>query len=132
MTNPLLNLTPGKLKNIDLSVRSARAANLIYVNSSDTGYCRIQKGKSFHYFFEDKKIKDKKTLERIKKIVIPPAWENVWICKSDSGHLQATGIDKLGRKQYKYHSGWSKIRNQTKFFRLFEFGKSLPSIRKKN
>lgn len=131
MTNPLLNLTPQKHKNIDLSAKSAREANLIYVKSSDAGYSRIRKGKTFHYYFESRKIKDKKILERIKKVVIPPAWENVWICKTENGHLQATGIDKMGRKQYKYHSGWNEIRNSKKFFRLYEFGKSLPSIRKK-
>lgn len=68
---------------------------------------------------------------RIKKLVIPPAWENVWICKRPDGHLQATGIDKLGRKQYKYHPRWNQVRNQTKFYRLRAFGEALPAIRKR-
>jgi len=63
-------------------------------------------------------------------LVIPPAWENVWICHLENGHLQATGVDVKNRKQYKYHSLWNALRNQTKFYRLYEFGKVLPSIRK--
>ena len=63
--------------------------------------------------------------------MIPPAWEKVWICKKANGHLQVTGIDAAGRKQYKYHPHWSMIRNRTKFYRMVEFGKALPEIREK-
>ena len=66
---------------------------------------------------------------RIRQLVIPPAWKNVWICSRPNGHLQATGIDALGRKQYRYHPLWSEFRNQTKFYQLIEFGKALPCIR---
>lgn len=66
---------------------------------------------------------------RIKHLVIPPAWQNVWICRLENGHLQATGFDTKNRKQYKYHPDWNKLRNQTKFYRLHDFGKVLPLIR---
>src|SRR5690606_23906226 len=71
------------------------------------------------------------TLERIKKLAIPPAWEEVWICSIDNGHLQATGFDVKKRKQYRYHPLWNSLRNHTKFYRLHEFGKAIPLIREK-
>jgi len=112
-------------------VKCAKAINLIYVLDNKSGFARKKTSKEFCYFDETKKIKDKITLERISKLRIPPAWENVWICKKDNGHLQVTGFDKLGRKQYRYHSLWNAIRKQTKFFRLREFGLLIPVIRKK-
>lgn len=110
--------------------KTAKAVNLIYVNNKQDGIIRKRKGESFYYIEDSKKITDKDKLERIKKLVIPPAWENVWICKQENGHLQVTGIDKLGRKQYRYHPSWNNIRNHTKFYRLLEFGKQLPMMRK--
>ncbi|MCR6651057.1 MAG: hypothetical protein NVV73_05910 [Cellvibrionaceae bacterium] len=80
-------------------------------------------------FFDGKKVRDRATLERIRKLVIPPAWTNVWICSEANGHLQATGTDAKGRKQYKYHSHWNALRNHTKFYRLLHFGKCVPQIR---
>ena len=68
-------------------------------------------------------------MARIKALVIPPAWEDVWICRFDNGHLQATGRDARGRKQYRYHAIWSQTRNQTKFEKLKIFGECLPKIR---
>ncbi len=109
--------------------KSAKAINLVYVKAGEKGYTRKRKGKSFIYFDGNKKLKNKDELERIKKLILPPAWENVWICRIPNGHLQATGVDKLGRKQYKYHNDWSLIRNRTKFYRLYEFGKNLPHVR---
>lgn len=109
--------------------QSANAVNLVYVNDNLPGYTRTLKGKSFIYFNGNKRLKDKTEVLRIKKLVIPPAWQNVWICGLSNGHLQATGIDKLGRKQYKYHSDWNLVRNRTKYYRLNEFGKKLPRIR---
>lgn len=109
--------------------KSAKAANLIYIPDSKTGYTRKQKGKFFSFFDGIKIIKDRAILERIKKIGIPPAWQEVWICKSDNGHLQATGLDLLKRKQYRYHSLWNLMRKQTKFDRLYEFGVLIPIIR---
>lgn len=109
--------------------KTAKAINLMYVSDTDAGITRVKNGEKFQYFFKDKKVEDDEALLRIKQLVIPPAWTNVWICPIENGHLQATGLDIKGRKQYKYHSGWNKFRNQTKFYRLHEFGKVLPSIR---
>lgn len=111
------------------SVKSAEAVNLVYVRDAEPGIRRVKKGKNFHYVLKDKKLNDKKEIERIKKLVIPPAWENVWICLLENGHLQATGIDLKKRKQYKYHTLWNSLRNHTKFYRLYEFGTALPRIR---
>lgn len=111
--------------------KTAQAINLVYVQDSQPGITRIQKGDVFHYFVGKKRVVNKHILERINKLVIPPAWENVWICSLDNGHLQATGMDARKRKQYRYHSLWNALRNHTKFYRLHEFGKTLPSIRKK-
>ena len=109
--------------------KTAKAINLIYVSDTDPGITRVKNGEKFQYFFKDKKIDDDEELLRIKHLVIPPAWTNVWICPKENGHLQATGLDVKGRKQYKYHADWNKFRNQTKFYRLHDFGKVLPSIR---
>jgi DNA topoisomerase-1 len=76
-------------------------------------------------------VTDPEALTRIKKLVIPPAWTNVWICSKANGHIQATGLDARNRKQYRYHHLWSKVRSDTKFHRLYEFGKALPVLRKK-
>lgn len=102
---------------------------LLYVNDQQPGISRKRNGDAFDYFEVGKRINNKETLDRIKKLVIPPAWENVWICKNENGHLQVTGIDKLGRKQYRYHPAWSQVRNLTKFFRMLDFGQQLPKIR---
>lgn len=108
---------------------AAEAADLVYVNDKDTGITRLKKGTGFTYLLEDKPVKDEKQLERIRKLAIPPAWTNVWICKKPNGHIQATGYDVKGRKQYRYHALWETLRNETKFHRLYEFGKLLPSLR---
>ena len=112
-------------------VATAKAIQLVYVSCKDEGIQRIKAGKGFKYAFRNKMIKDKTTLQRIKSLVIPPAWKDVWICRIAEGHLQATGIDLLNRKQYRYHPLWNELRNKTKFYRLPELGKSLPVIRKK-
>jgi DNA topoisomerase I len=109
--------------------KTAAAVNLAYVNDSSDGIRRIKKGNKFVYVFKNKPVKDKNLLERIRKLVIPPAWEDVWICYLENGHLQCTGIDKKRRKQYKYHTLWNSLRNQTKFYRLYDFGKAVPRIR---
>ncbi len=110
-------------------VKSARLFHLIYIGSPEAGITRKKNGKNFRYFWNEKEIEDKETLVRIKKLVIPPAWQQVWICTKENGHLQATGIDVKGRKQYRYHPLWNKMRSETKYFRLYEFGKNLPAIR---
>lgn len=107
------------------------ATGLVYANDSDPGISRKESGKTFAYY--DKKggkITNEKILDRIKKLVLPPAWTNVWIAEKANAHLQATGIDAAGRKQYKYHTEWAKQRNETKYFRLLEFGRKLPEFRK--
>jgi DNA topoisomerase-1 len=125
-----IKLTRRQLKALAQDTRkSAAIISLVYVNDKDPGIARVRHGKSFSYFLNEKRITDKKELARIRQLVLPPAWENVWICKLSDGHLQATGIDVKKRKQYKYHSLWSQFRNQTKFFHLLEFGKVLPRIR---
>ncbi|WP_225875473.1 MULTISPECIES: DNA topoisomerase IB [Chryseobacterium] len=111
-------------------VASAKAVNLIYTSDAETaGIIRKKKGKKFSYYKDGEKIKDKVEITRINSLVIPPAWENVWICALDNGHLQATGFDALKRKQYRYHSLWSALRNHTKFYRMLQFGYALPGIR---
>jgi DNA topoisomerase-1 len=112
-------------------VKNAEAVDLKYVSDEQPGIIRVKKGKTFEYFYKNKKITDRDRLKRIKRLVIPPAWENVWICPMENGHLQATGYDVKARKQYKYHPLWIALRSKTKFYRLYSFGKVLPRIRKK-
>lgn len=111
--------------------KAARMADLLYVSDRDPGILRQKKGNGFAYYDGEKFVSDEDTLQRIKKLAIPPAWTNVWICKKRNGHIQATGYDQKGRKQYRYHPHWETLRNETKFHRLYEFGKVLPSIRLK-
>ena len=128
----LLKIPAKKLKKIiQDDEKTALAANLLYVSDTDEGIERRSKGKKFQYYFKEKIVEEDEDLVRIKSLVIPPAWEKVWICKKENGHLQVTGIDAAGRKQYKYHPHWSLIRNRTKFFRMVEFGKALPDIRER-
>lgn len=124
--------TPGK-KITDLNDPEilAKEAGLKYSLDIGSGIKRIRAGKGFIYIDnKGTKISDEKTLERIKSLVIPPAWENVFISSSAKSHLQAVGTDFKGRKQYKYHPEWTTSRNETKFGRLYEFGKCLPKIRR--
>ncbi|HEY6955590.1 MAG TPA: DNA topoisomerase IB [Flavisolibacter sp.] len=111
--------------------KAAKVADLVYVNDKEPGINRLKKGKGFVYIYDEKPLKKKEEIERIRKLAIPPAWTNVWICRDSHGHIQATGFDIRGRKQYRYHSMWNVLRNETKFHRLYEFGKVLPSIRLK-
>jgi len=125
-----IRITKRKLKNlVNSNVKSAEAINLIYVNDAQPGIERVKKGGSFVYRYNGKTVTNKIILQRIQSLVIPPAWQNVWICASENGHLQVTGIDAKNRKQYKYHPSWNILRNHTKYFHLYEFGKALPSIR---
>lgn len=111
---------------------TAKAVGLRYAADSIGGYHRIKTGNGFKYADNDgKPVKDKEILDRIQKLVIPPAWENVWISPYENGHLQVTGTDVKGRKQYRYHANWNKIRNQSKFFRLRRFALALPKIRER-
>lgn len=125
------HLKPSKIVKIMKDpVASAKAVHLIYTSDAETaGITRKKNGKKFAYYKDGEKIRDKEEITRINKLVIPPAWENVWICALDNGHLQATGIDLKRRKQYRYHSLWSALRNHTKFYRMLQFGYALPEIR---
>jgi DNA topoisomerase-1 len=112
---------------------TAAAAGLNYISGSDSpGY--IRKGKAPRFYYVDKsgaRCKDKDAITRIKSLVLPPAWQEVWISSDPDGHLQATGIDEAGRKQYRYHPRWTLIRNQTKYYRLLMFSDALPQLRDK-
>ncbi|MDE3250434.1 MAG: DNA topoisomerase IB [Bacteroidota bacterium] len=111
--------------------QAAIAARLLYVSDRSPGITRVRKGKGFAYLYQNKPIRDKSAIERIRKLVIPPAWINVWICPVENGHIQATGHDVRHRKQYRYHALWNQLRHETKFHRLLEFGKALPHLRDK-
>ena len=104
---------------------------LIYSSDALPEISRKKSGKNFVYFNEKgQKIVEEKILSRIAKLVLPPAWANVWISENKNAHLQATGFDAAGRKQYRYHNDWAKNRNETKYYRLLEFGRKLPDFRK--
>jgi len=105
--------------------------DLFYLSDNSTGITRAKVRDGFIYYDKSRKeVNDEKTLERIRKLAIPPAWENVWIAPKKNAHLQATGIDQAGRKQYRYHASWSELRNESKFYRLLEFGRKLPEFRR--
>ncbi|MEZ0611466.1 DNA topoisomerase IB [Fibrella sp. WM1] len=114
------------------AVQLARAAKLTYVNDTMPGIARRQKGDRYEYV--DPKgtpIDDDATLDRIRRLALPPAYQHVWICPKPNGHLQATGIDAKGRKQYRYHANWNAARSETKFHRMIAFGEKLPLLRKR-
>jgi DNA topoisomerase-1 len=110
---------------------TARAVGLRYVSDSTPGYTRKKAGKGWSYYnAHGDLMKDKELVHRFKRLVIPPAYTNVWISPYENGHLQFTGTDAAGRKQYRYHPDWNKIRNQSKYHRLQLFAGHLPAIRK--
>jgi len=111
-------------------LHSDDGVRLVYVTDSDPGICRVRRGSGFAYQTPDgKTIRSAALLTRITALVIPPAWEQVWICCEDNGHLQVTGRDVKGRKQYRYHAAWSAMRNTTKFHQMRAFGELLPQLR---
>ena len=111
-------------------IESARAAGLRYVNDHQPGIRRKRVGKHFSYTgLDGKPIRDPAQLERIKALGIPPAWTDVWICPKENGHIQATGRDAKGRKQYRYHQRWREVRDDTKYGRMIAFGQALPGLR---
>jgi DNA topoisomerase-1 len=110
---------------------TARAVGLRYVSDSTPGYTRKKSGKGWSFYGPDGKlVKNKGLINRFTHLVIPPAYTNVWISPYENGHLQFTGTDAAGRKQYRYHPDWNKIRNQSKYHRLQLFAGHLPEIRK--
>lgn len=111
---------------------AAEAAGLVYVSDEDRGLRRERSGDTFAYFKANgDAVSDEATLERIRKLAIPPAWTDVWICPRATGHLQATGRDVKGRKQYRYHPQFREVRESTKYEHMLEFARALPAIRAK-
>ncbi len=106
------------------------SAGLLYVNDDDPGLRRIKAGDGFAYRDPDgERVDDAATLDRIRALAIPPAWTDVWICPSAHGHIQATGRDQRGRKQYRYHEAWRRDRDGLKFGRMIAFARALPRLR---
>src|SRR5213596_56812 len=127
----------GKRQNSDTkiaadSLEAAEDAGLRYVSDDQPGSSRRRKGDEFEYLDQKgKPIRDEQRLVRIKRLAIPPAWSDVWICPSPSGHIQATERDAQGQKQYRYHERWREIRDENKYDRLVNFGKALLKIRRR-
>ena len=113
-------------------VASARAAGLRYVSDQSPGLRRKRAGKGFTYVDSGgRTLRDAETIDRIKRLAVPPAWTDVWICPDPRGHLQATGRDVRGRKQYRYHARWREVRDAVKYDRMLAFAESLPKIRER-
>ncbi len=115
-----------------MSLAAARSAGLRYVSDAAPGIRRVRRRNGFGYRGSDgDAVRDPAMLQRIKALAIPPAWTDVWIAPQADAHLQATGRDARGRKQYRYHDGWRAVRDETKFAHMLEFGKALPRIRER-
>ncbi|MGZ8939288.1 MAG: DNA topoisomerase IB [Limisphaerales bacterium] len=113
-------------------MQAAKSAGLIYFGDNTPGIRRIGSAKAPRYITADKRpVTDKITLARIKRLAIPPAWTEVWICPKDNGHLQATGRDAKGRKQYRYHPHWRQTRDESKYTRMLDFARALPKVRQR-
>lgn len=110
----------------------AEMGGLVYVQDQDPGITRKASAKGFRYFTPSgRELTDEAELLRIRKLAIPPAWADVWICLQADGHLQATGRDARGRKQYRYHQRWREVRDETKYERTLAFARSLPALRER-
>ncbi|WP_117192210.1 DNA topoisomerase IB [Rhizobium terrae] len=117
---------------IDVDQNSLEIIGLTYVSDTEPGIRRLRRGKGFCYRLPDGKLlADEEERRRIAALGLPPAYENVWICLDPRGHLQATGYDSRGRKQYRYHADWQNFRSERKFDQLLRFGEALPRIRNK-
>src|ERR671939_1680599 len=102
------------------------------VDCSGPGITRRRRGRGFEFVDEDgERVDDPETIARIVELAIPPAWEDVWICPYPTGHLQATGVDARGRKQYLYHERWRERRDQEKFDEMVDFARALPRMRRR-
>ena len=111
---------------------SAREAGLFYASDADPGIARVKIGRAFAYRGVDgRPVRDRATLERIRAMAIPPAWQKVWIAPKANAHLQATGRDARKRKQYRYHQRWTAVRDETKYTRMLAFARVLPTIRRR-
>jgi DNA topoisomerase I len=125
--------SPGQLRPEAVTPPAARTpAGLRYTSDIEPGIRRRRAGRGFIYKLPDgRRVKDAETLIRIRSLAVPPAYRDVWICLHANGHLQATGRDARGRKQYRYHPKWRSHRDETKFDRMLEFGRVLPRIRRR-
>src|SRR6185437_4531878 len=111
------------------AAQMAVEAGLIYVSDTEPGIRRLRAGKGFRYMTpENRRLAAAKELKRIASLAIPPAYRNVWISMKARGHLQATGLDARGRKQYRYHPQWRQVRDSAKFDRMVAFGEALPNM----
>jgi DNA topoisomerase-1 len=120
------------LASVTEAIELSASVGLVYVSDSDPGIRRVRRGERFAYLGTDRRtLRDAKTLQRIAHLAIPPAYENVWICAKERGHLQATGYDDRGRKQYRYHAEWRSARDNAKFERMIAFGEALPRLRRR-
>jgi DNA topoisomerase I len=107
-------------------------AGLLYVNDDDPGISRRRRGRGFSYHAPDgARLTDRAALDRIRALAVPPAWTDAWICPSPRGHIQATGRDARGRKQYRYHALWRQVRDEAKYERSIAFGEALPRLRRR-
>ena len=113
------------------NAESARSAGLIYVTDRAPGFQRRRRGRGFHYLDQHGLgIRRRADLDRIARLAIPPAWQDVWICPNPRGHLQACGRDARGRKQYRYHAGWRRVRDESKYDQMLAFAMALPVLRR--
>src|SRR5437588_12820205 len=126
------NETGNGSKIVAESIEAAEEAGLPYISDDRPGYTRKKKRDDFEYFdSEGKSIQDEQRLLRLKRLAIPPAWTDVWICPSANCHIQATGRDARRRKQYLYHERWREVRDENKYDRMIDFGNALPKIRRR-
>ncbi|WP_271587389.1 DNA topoisomerase IB [Bradyrhizobium sp. CCBAU 53415] len=130
---PMLRETRNEEQVLDRTAEVAATIaeeGLRYVSDSAPGYTRKRTGTTFSYYDKDgNRITDAAVVRRIKSIGIPPAYESVWICPSANGHIQATGLDARGRKQYRYHAKWRELRDQNKYEHIVQFAAALPALR---
>jgi DNA topoisomerase-1 len=124
---------PGARREAAIPLDPAAAAQVVglrYIRGTGAGITRRRRGRAFVYRGPgNRRVTDPQALERIRRLVIPPAWRDVWICPDPLGHLQATGRDARGRKQYRYHARWRAVRDETKYERMVGFGEALPGLR---
>jgi DNA topoisomerase-1 len=126
------NEAPASVHDLAAAMETAASAGLRYVSDAQPGISRERVGDCFRYRMADgTEATDARTLDRIARLAIPPAWQDVWICPSPQGHLQATGRDAKGRKQYRYHARWRAVRDETKYHRMLAFGEALPQMRER-
>ena len=131
-SQPKGDLEPELILATQVAVDVARSAGLVYVTDRSPGLRRVKSGRGFRYVTaEGQTLRDRGELKRIRALVIPPAWTDVWISSSPRGHIQAFGRDARRRKQYRYHPRWREVRDETKFGQLPDLGEALPEIRKR-